>query len=262
MDRDTATRIPFGHLSDVAPGEPALAGFAGDRERGEPMIGRGRRDDGLQIRRGLGLLAGIVVLATACSKGSSSAATPTPAAATSVAAATGATGSSGATGASPSAGAALYSDNGVSFQYPASWETLNINSTSASTSAKPDWQTAVGPGPGSDFVTVNQYTVPQAVTSANIDSSAPTFTKQITSLFTSTGGSLSSGPTDLTVAGLPALEYEGDAKMTDGTDVATELVLAWDGTTEYFFNCQTTPAHSSEVDAGCAQVIATFAETG
>lgn len=224
------------------------------------MDGRGRRDDGVRIRGGLALLAGFVVLATACSKGTSSSAGASSAAASAAATASSPAVSS-TSSASASAAGAVYSANGVSFGYPQGWQSLDITSSSASTNGSVVWQEAFGPGPGSDFVSVTDYSLNASVTADNIDQQEPQTTSSITSLFQQAGGSLTSGPDKITMGGLPALGYSGGAVDPDGNQVSIRMVLAYDGPTEYYVNCQGSQAGASAIAAACDQVVGSFSLT-
>ena len=48
------------------------------------------------------------------------------------------------------------------------------------------------------------------------------------------------------MAGLPAYRFQASG-VADGTAYRSTLVFAFKGTTEYFVNCQYTPAKATEV---------------
>ncbi len=203
-------------------------------------------------RAPLAMFGMCVVLLAACSKGS---ATPT------VPPATASGGASASPASSPSASAATYSADGVSFDYPQGWQILNLTATSASTNGTVVWQKAFGPGAGSDFVSVTDYSLSASVTDANIDQQEPQTTATITSTFQQAGGSLTSGPDKITMGGLPALGYAGTAADPDGNQVSIRMVLAYDGTTEYFVNCQESQTGAGTMAAACDQIIGSFTLT-
>ena len=198
------------------------------------------------MRRVLLVMFGVcVVILSACGKGTAtSAVSPMASAASST---------------SPSAD--TYAANGVSFDYPHGWQSLDITASSASTNGTVAWQQAFGPGPGADFVSLTDYSLSASVTADNIDQREPSTTTSITSIFEQAGGSLTSGPDKITMGGLPALGYAGTAIDPDGNQVNIRMVLAYDGTTEYFVNCQESQADSSVMGAACDQIISSFSLT-
>jgi hypothetical protein len=200
------------------------------------------------MRRGpLAMFGVCVTVLAACGRGSATpSASPTSASA-SVASSTSASGT--------------YSANGVSFDFPPEWQSLNITATSATTNGSTVWQEAFGPGSGSDFVSVTDYSLSASVTADNLDQQEPQTTSSIASLFQQAGGSLTSGPDKITMGGLPALGYEGTAHDPDGNQVSIRIVLAYDGTTEYFVNCQGSQAGESAIAAACDQVVGSFSLT-
>jgi hypothetical protein len=202
-----------------------------------------------------------VAVLVACGKGN---ATPSasPASVSGAISASSASAAS-ATGASmtATATAVTYSAHGVSFNYPQGWQSLNITSSSASTNGTVVWQEAFGPGPGSNFVSVTDYSLSASVTADNIDQQEPQTTNSITSLFQQAGGSLTSGPDKTTMGGLPALGYAGTAVDPDGNKVSIRMVLAYDGATEYYVNCQGSQAGESAIAAACDQIVGSFSLT-
>jgi len=202
----------------------------------------------------LTLALGIALVIGACSSGGGS--SPSPSAAGS---ATGSETSAPTTATSPSAAASgqTYSGNGVSFQYPESWQNLKLTGTKASTGSQL-WNQTFGID-GVNFVSVSGYAINVPITSADIDQQKNGIGQQIAGLFTQAGGSLDSGPTVETMAGLPALGFTGTAQSPNGQSVNSRLVLAFDGTTEYFVNCQYDTSGQSEIVSGCDMVVGTFA---
>jgi len=204
----------------------------------------------------LAMVGVCVAVLVACGKGN---ATPSASPA-GVSAGTSASATS-STSARASASASTYSANGVSFDYPQGWQSLNITASSASTNGTSVWQEAFGPGPGSDFVSVTDYSLSASVTADNIDQQEPPTTSSITSLFQQAGGSLASGPDKITMGGLPALGYAGTAVDPDGNQVNIRMVLAYDGTTEYYVNCQGSQAAAGAIAAACDQIVGSFSLT-
>ncbi|HZP89515.1 MAG TPA: PsbP-related protein [Actinomycetota bacterium] len=157
----------------------------------------------------------------------------------------------------PSASGKTFSGNGISFQYPESWQEFTLSGTTAS-SGNQLWNETVGID-AINFVSVSGYTINIPITSGNIDDQKAGIGQQISDLFAQAGGGIDSGPTDETMAGLPALGFTGTANNPDGQPVSSRLVLAFDGTTEYFVNCQYDDSGQSELLAGCDQIVGSFA---
>jgi hypothetical protein len=149
-----------------------------------------------------------------------------------------------------------FNGHGVTFEYPVDWKSLQIAGTSASQGSQL-WSETFGPDEA-NFVTVSQYQVSILITTQNIDQHSNELTTQIQALFTQAGGSMQSGPTKSTMGGFPALGYSGTAVNPQAVSVKSRILLAFNNTTEYFVNCQSTGDSTTAVDAGCDQVISTF----
>jgi len=152
---------------------------------------------------------------------------------------------------------ATFNGHGVSFQYPAAWQSLQLGKQRASQGIAL-WTETVGVDTAS-FATVAQYTQKVSITPSNIDQHTSELTTSMQNLYAQAGGSMQSGPTKLTLGGFPALGYSGTAVNPDAVSVKNRIVLAFNGTTEYLVNCQSTGQSSSEIDTGCNQIISTFA---
>jgi hypothetical protein len=70
-------------------------------------------------------------------------------------------------------------------------------------------------------------------------------------------GTIQAGPEEITMAGKPGLRYKATGTV-DGTPIESTIVVAFDGTIEYFFNCQYTQENSAEITQGCDQIMRTF----
>jgi len=169
-------------------------------------------------------------------------------------------GGSGTPATSASAAGATFSGNGVSFSYPRDWKAFGRTDTSASTGSQV-WSHTVGVD-GRNLVNVSAYSLSVPITSENIEARADGIRSQLDSLFAQAGGTLGSGPTRLEMGGLPALAFTGSARDPNGAPVEDRLVLAFDGTTEYFVNCQYDRRSKAEIGDGCDQVVSTFEVTG
>ncbi|HZD79811.1 MAG TPA: PsbP-related protein [Actinomycetota bacterium] len=218
------------------------------------------------MSRLVGIIAGAALLfaAAACSSASGSGTTPSTPIAT----------PSATIGASPSGvlptGSAppsvipsgtmqTYSSHGVTFQYPADWQGMTPSGT-ATVFGNQAWSTTVGTD-RTNFVTVASYRINASVTQGNIQQQMQGIASQLTGLFQQAGGSLKSGPTVETVAGLPALSFVGTA-TPNGTQVTNHVVLIFHQSTEYLVDCQYTSSNSSQMEQGCSTILDSFQVTG
>jgi hypothetical protein len=149
-----------------------------------------------------------------------------------------------------------FNGHGVTFQYPADWQPFDVSGTAASQGTQA-WSESFGPDEA-NLVTVSEYAVNIPITVSNIDQHTPELTAQVQGLFTQAGGSMQSGPTKLTMGGFPAVGYSGTAVNPQAISVKTRIILAFNNSTEYFVNCQSSADATSTVDAGCDQVISSF----
>ncbi len=199
------------------------------------------------VRASFATLVGLTLAVTACSKGSDDT-TPSP---------TGAPSTSSVSGsASPSAGG-TFIGNGVSFDYPKDWQEFTLSGTTAQ-SGTSLWNETVGLDPV-NFASVAGYTINISITKDNISRQEDGLTQQMQRLFQQAGGTLSSvNPTEETMGGFPALGFAGTARNPSGATVSSRLVLAFNGTTEYFVNCQYDDTGKAAILAGCDQIVSTF----
>lgn len=149
-----------------------------------------------------------------------------------------------------------FSGNGVSFAFPEDWDEFTVSETSAS-AGNELWSEAIGID-DVNFVSIAGYEINIDITSTNIDEQAEHVGEQMGALFAQAGGDLVSGPDITEIDGLPALAFVGTAVNPSGTTVESRLVLAFDGMTEYFVNCQYDDRGESEIVAGCNLILSTF----
>jgi uncharacterized RDD family membrane protein YckC len=159
-------------------------------------------------------------------------------------------------GGHPAEGPQTYRGHGVSFVYPGDWQQENDRLTS-NRGAQQLWTTSVGPGTPLDAVTVTAYLLTREVTAGDIGSVIPELQSLARQLFGQFKGSLQKGPGKSTVGGLPAVLFDG-AGTVHGTRVISTLVFIFDGSTEYYVDCQRTNAQSVNVAHGCVQVVSSF----
>lgn len=212
----------------------------------------------MSIRRSRTLVAvglAVALALTACSKSSSTGGGSSPGAATSATPSEAVSPSAVASPATTSAGQ-TYAQNGVSFQYPEGWQEASLAGASASAGSA-NWSVIVKIDEV-NFVAVEQYTINIPITADNIGDQQEALTSQISDVFTQAGGQLEAGPSQETLGGLPALGYTATALTPDGVEVRSRLLLAFDGTTEYFLNCQYTAEGEADILAGCSMIQGSF----
>ena len=59
------------------------------------------------------------------------------------------------------------------------------------------------------------------------------------------------------LGGFPALRYS-DVPVTEPDDAESQIVVLFDGRTEYLLNCQSTPDKRDEINAACEQAVRTL----
>jgi hypothetical protein len=144
-----------------------------------------------------------------------------------------------------------YQGHGVSFSFPAGWSVESPHG--GTTSGNLLWGTAVGPGTPDDFIDVEAFNVKIPVTAQNLDAANRVFAVALEQA----GATLEGTGTKTTMAGLLALLFR-ITSTTGGTRTQSRIVIAFSGPTEYFVNCQYTPAKTAEVEQGCHQVVGSF----
>ena len=102
------------------------------------------------------------------------------------------------------------------------------------------------------------YPHPFSVTGDNIDEYEPDLTQEVRVLFQNLDGQLAAGPTPVTLDGLPGVRYEGSLVNVNEVTVQSRFTSLWDGSTEYWMNCQFTSEHAEEMKRGCDQVEKSF----
>jgi Tol biopolymer transport system component/uncharacterized RDD family membrane protein YckC len=167
------------------------------------------------------------------------------------------TSTSGSSGSASGNATSTYRDHGVSFQYPAGWQqSSNPQARASSGGGDTLWSTAVA-ADTVNLVLVEAYRIRTPVTVENLDAATPGFQEMVQRLFQQLGGAAQAGPETFGTSGLPGLRFRGTGTL-DGAPIQSTLVLAFDHTTEYFFNCQSTRARAAEMQRGCDQIVRTF----
>jgi uncharacterized RDD family membrane protein YckC len=152
-------------------------------------------------------------------------------------------------------GAQTYRGNGVSFDYPAGWSEGTTENRAETGDAL--WEVAFGPAQEKSLVTVAAYRLNMPVTAENLDAAKAEVEELIQGLAKQEGGTVRAGPEEITAAGKPGLRFQVTATV-DGTSLQSTLVFIFDGTTEYYLNCQRTAERAEEIERGCEQIVRTF----
>lgn len=152
---------------------------------------------------------------------------------------------------STSGGTQTYRDHGVSFTYPAGWSSGIPHGGTRSGSRL--WSTAVSPRTRHELIVVESYQLNIAVAAENIDALVPSLAGRLQRL----GATLRGSPQKITMAELPAVQFH-TTEGHGGSLSQSTIVFAFNGTTEYFVNCQYAPALATDARHACHQVVSTF----
>jgi hypothetical protein len=99
------------------------------------------------------------------------------------------------------------------------------------------------------------------VTDANIAEIEEELDTVIQGVVSQAGGEVASGPTQTTVAGFPAYEYEWSGVQVNGEAKDSRAIFLFNGDLEYFMNCQYSAETEEDVLAGCQMILDTFEAT-
>ncbi len=166
--------------------------------------------------------------------------------------------------------AGSYESNGIAFDYPKTWVETDETQTQASVGNQL-WSTGVGPIPGDDgadeltanVVIVTAYRLNTAVDDGNLDAVEPELIAVLDQLTAQTGSSWPGTLERRTVAGLPAFVADGvGAVGPEQQPVESRIAFVFDGTTQYFVNCQYEPAQKATILDGCEEILGSFEITG
>ena len=150
-----------------------------------------------------------------------------------------------------------YRGHGVSFDYPAGWQERSGYTSHVYGGGAKLWSTAVGPGTQYDGIGVAAYRTRDAVTAQDIDAAIA----YLESLLQQAGMTVQGTPDKITVAGLPGRRLRV-TRTVAGTRLASTLVFAYTGTTEYQVNCESTAGMAAQVQQACDQVTGSFHVSG
>jgi hypothetical protein len=164
------------------------------------------------------------------------------------------------TSASPVSRGETFTRDDVSFSYPSRWKAFTVSDSSASTGSQV-WSRAFGID-GRNLVGVSAFELGVSITEANLQARSESIRSQLDNLFAQAGGSLDGGPTPQEMGGLPGLSFTGTAKNPNGRTVHSRLILAFEGKTEFFVNCQYDEQGRKRILSGCDRIVSTFTVGG
>jgi uncharacterized RDD family membrane protein YckC len=146
-----------------------------------------------------------------------------------------------------------YRGHGVSFSYPANWSDETAQENTSGSVGNPLWTAAFGPGTQHDLIVVEAYRGDFPVTAQNVDDLMLVISAKVTQA----GATIHGTDQKITVDGMPGFRIHATG-TAQGARFESMLVFAFNGATEYFVNCQYTPAKAAEVKSACDQVVGSF----
>jgi uncharacterized RDD family membrane protein YckC len=148
-----------------------------------------------------------------------------------------------------------YRAHGISFKYPAGWHQETIPASAVGAFR---WASAFGSGSEGDTVIAAAARLKISVSAGDMGAVSSHFTPPVRRIYQQEGGVLQVGPQQITMGGLPGILFQGTVTLPDGTPVEATRIYVFEGTTEYYFNCQSTLPATQQVQAACGELIHTF----
>jgi uncharacterized RDD family membrane protein YckC len=152
-----------------------------------------------------------------------------------------------------------YRGHGVSFDYPGGWREVETRSGESRGNGEMLWRAAVSGENPLDFVGVVAFRLTAPVPE-DVDAISTEVEQGIRGRFERRGGALEAGPEPTTVGGMAGFRFRGTYTV-DGSPVEDTIILVFDGTAEFQFECLHPAASAAEVGRGCDQVLRTFTVT-
>jgi hypothetical protein len=155
-----------------------------------------------------------------------------------------------------------FQGSGITFRYPAGWQAVSgVRFSNSAGGQSPSAEMVFAPGSQDEGFTnaviVETYALLQPVTDAN----KSTFRDSVSNLvdeFTRQGGSVESPVADGSLGNLPAFLATVRLPASNGPPLQVRMFVGYQGSTEYFVACQSTPGGRIPVTVGCRQVLRTF----
>lgn len=157
---------------------------------------------------------------------------------------------------SPTSEFSVMAENGVTYEYPNSWQPQPSVTTGAEQGNRA-WQQAVGPDATSVAI-LSQYSLTAEVTADNLEQFRAEVATTLQNLAAQSGGTTIGPVTPESTAGFPGFTAALTVTDAAGQALNSTVWLFFDGTTEYFLNCQYAPEQQSELIPGCNTIRATF----
>ena len=154
----------------------------------------------------------------------------------------------------PPTGTQSYQAHGVSFAYPAA---LHAGTLTGTVGNGPQLWAASLALDAEDWIGIGADRLSAPVTAARLAAFTPAADNAAGRFFRQVGGVVQAGPQQITVGGLPALQFRG-ALTFRGIALKVTLAFAFDGTTQYFLYCAYTRAGAGQMERACGQVMRTF----
>lgn len=156
-------------------------------------------------------------------------------------------------------GDGTYTANGVTFQYPSAW--IHGPSVFLAESGPNVWSETFAPSNGPASVIVSQYTLKVDISTVSAAAAEQEVTALVSGLAKDAGGEITSPVKPTTVGALDGYAVSFTAEVK-GTPYDVDMTILFHGTAQYNINCQSSDETRTEIDAGCQQVLSTFALTG
>jgi uncharacterized RDD family membrane protein YckC len=154
-------------------------------------------------------------------------------------------------------GNGAYECHNVHFEYPSSWSVLS--DVRVVTSGNLTFADVVGVN-ALNNVELQAYRLNRPIDQSTIDQAQPEVSAVANQLAQTISGTVVDGPRRIEVGGLPGFFIAIEGRYGERPLTLQGVFLAR-GTTQYFLECQFTPDHAREVQAGCEQVMRTFRPT-
>lgn len=154
----------------------------------------------------------------------------------------------------------MMDQNGVSYDYPASWNVYTQASNAAQTGSQL-WGQNVGPTQLS-LAQISSYQIQGEITDQNLSEAQPQIEDTVAKLAADAGGSVTSPVQPQSTAGLPGYTAQVQVKGENNTPLDSTVWFFFQGSTEYFINCQYVAESQSEMLEGCQLIRNTFKING
>ena len=164
------------------------------------------------------------------------------------------TGTSGNVGATTT-----MNSNGVSYEYPSEWKLSETSGGAESGNALWNQNLAVS---DADFAAVTAYQLGAEVNGGNLGQAQEELATTLNQLAAQANGAVTAPLTPEETAGFPGLTGQLSVQTPKGQPVDSTIWAFFDGSTQYFINCQYQQAQQTQMLAGCGLIRDTFKVVG